>query len=122
MLLRDLGWLEDILIAARKVTRATAGVTREQFESDEYRVLAVERLLMIIGEAAKQVSAELKNEHPDVPWRHMAGMRDMLIHSYRKIDSDEVWKAAAVSAPALIAALEPLIPQNPDDESSSDDA
>lgn len=106
----DVTWLEDILIAARKIIRAAEGLTREEFEADEYRVLSVERLLEIIGEAAKQLSDPFRTEHPEIPWRQMAGMRDILIHAYRKINRDEVWKAVSLSIPALITAVEPLIP------------
>jgi uncharacterized protein with HEPN domain len=106
----DVTWLEDILIAARKIIRAAEGLTREEFEADEYRVLSVERLLEIIGEAAKQLSDPFRTQHPEIPWRQMAGMRDILIHAYRKINRDEVWKAVSLSIPALITAVEPLIP------------
>lgn len=119
----DVTWLEDILIAARKIVRAAEGLAREEFEADEYRVLSVERLLEIIGEAAKQLSDPFRNQHPEIPWRQMAGMRDILIHAYRKINRDEVWKAVSISTPALIAAIEPLIPpEDPKEQQSSDDA
>ncbi|HST63072.1 MAG TPA: HepT-like ribonuclease domain-containing protein, partial [Longimicrobium sp.] len=80
-----------------------------EFEADEYRVLSVERLLEIMGEATKQLSPELRQRHPEIPWRQMAGMRDLLIHAYRNINPDEVWKAVSVSVPALLTAIEPLI-------------
>ncbi|HEY0037519.1 MAG TPA: DUF86 domain-containing protein [Longimicrobium sp.] len=122
MLNRDYGWLEDILNAARKIQRATAGLTREEFQADEFRGLAVERLLSIIGEATKNVSAAFRAAHPEIPWRAMAGMRDILVHNYRGTSFENVWHAIAESIPALILALEPLIPQNLEEESSSDDA
>ena len=120
----DVTWLEDILIAARKIVRAAEGLTREEFEADEYRVLSVERLLEIIGEAAKQLSDPFRTQHPEIPWRQMAGMRDILIHAYRKINRDEVWKAVSLSIPALITAIEPLIPpeHSTEQQTSSDDA
>jgi uncharacterized protein with HEPN domain len=121
MLNRDYGWLEDILNAARKLQRAAAGLAREEFEADEFRGLAVERLLSIIGEATKNVSEAFRTAHPEIPWRAMAGMREILVHNYRGTSLENVWYAVAESVPALIAALEPLIPQNPDEESSSDD-
>lgn len=52
----------------------------------------------------------------------MAGMRDILVHNYRGTSLENVWYAVTESVPALIAALEPLIPQTPENESSSDDA
>lgn len=62
-----------------------------------------------MGEAAKNVSAEFRAAHPEIPWKAMAGMRDVLIHAYRTVDRDAVWSAVMVSVPALIASLEPLI-------------
>lgn len=106
----DYTWVADILIAARKIRRAAEGLTRDEFEADEYRVLSVERLLITIGEAAKQVSPEFRSDHPEIPWKGMAGMRDLVVHAYRTIDPDEVWKAVSISVPALISAAEPLVP------------
>jgi uncharacterized protein with HEPN domain len=111
----DRTWLADILLAARKIREIGARLSREEFEADELRVLAVERLITILGEATKQVSPEFRSRHPEIPWRQMAGMRDLVIHAYRNIDQDEVWKAISISVPTLIATLEPLIPE--DDES-----
>ncbi|HWK88407.1 MAG TPA: DUF86 domain-containing protein [Longimicrobium sp.] len=107
-------WLEDILDAAREIRGVAAGLTRDEFEAERYRVLAVERLLEIIGEAAKQVSTEFRTGHPEIPWKRMAGMRDLLIHAYRNVDPDEVWKAVSVAVPELISALEPLLPNDDD--------
>ena len=111
----DHSWLADILMAARKIRGIAAGLSREEFQSDELRVLAIERLITILGEAAKQVSQEFRSRHPEIPWRQMAGMRDLVIHAYRTIDEDEVWKAISISIPTLIANLEPLVPPMNDD-------
>jgi uncharacterized protein with HEPN domain len=70
---RDLGFLEDIVLAAESILRFTRGITREAFEADEMRVAATERQLSIIGEAAKRVSPGFRALHPDVPWKKMAG-------------------------------------------------
>lgn len=105
----DAAFLKDILIAARLVQRFVAGITLEDFESDIMRESAVARQLEIIGEATKNVSAEFRVAHPEIPWRKMAGMRDLLIHAYRKVDPAAVWQAATGAVPALISALEPLV-------------
>lgn len=109
-------WLEDILIAARHVQRFVEVVTREEFEVDVMRQSAVIRQLEIVGEAAKQVSPAFRDAHPGIPWRGMAGMRDVLIHAYRNVDLPEVWKVATTAVPDLIAALAPLVPQDPQKE------
>ena len=120
----DHTWVADILIAARKIRRAAEGLSRLEFEADEYRVMSVERLLITIGEAAKQVSGEFRSRHPEIPWRQMAGMRDLVVHAYRNINPDQVWAAVSISVPALIEAAEPLVPTDSESEeqASSDDA
>jgi len=76
------------------------------------RQSAVIHQLMVIGEAAKHISQQFKDDHSEVPWKDMAGMRDILIHAYRRINLDEVWIAATVDVPDLIRQIEPLMPSN----------
>ena len=64
----------------------------------------------IIGEATKRLSEDFKAEHSQIPWRSMAGMRDILIHAYNHVDLSEVWNTATVAIPTLISYIEPLIP------------
>lgn len=64
----------------------------------------------IIGEAAKKVTAEFKEAHPDIPWHEMAGMRNRLIHDYWRIDVAQVWKTIQGDIPKLIGQIEPLVP------------
>jgi uncharacterized protein with HEPN domain len=59
------------------------------------------RQLEVIGEAAKWLSEEFKEEHPDVPWRDMARMRDRLIHGYFGVDLDAVWETVDRDIPQL---------------------
>lgn len=121
MLPDDRGYLLDILECARRTEDFVRGVGREEFTGDAMRRAAVIRQLEVIGEAAKQVSPGFRAHHPEIPWRKMTGMRDMLIHAYRSVDEEIVWNAATVSVPALIAALEPLLPsiEPPQEESNS---
>jgi uncharacterized protein with HEPN domain len=107
---RDQGYLLDILLAARLVCEFVKDVSRTEFDDSLLIQSAVMRQLEIIGEAAKRLSFETRAELPDLPWQQMAGMRDILIHAYRKVDLTAVWQAATVSAPGLIPKLEPLIP------------
>ncbi len=112
----DHAYLHDILVAARLVVQFTDGVDLNRFEGDAMRESAVARQLEIIGEAAKRVSTEFRAEHPEIPWRRMAGMRDVLIHAYRRVEAGQVWSAATEAVPALITALEPLVPFEEDTE------
>ncbi|MFL5386116.1 MAG: DUF86 domain-containing protein [Longimicrobiaceae bacterium] len=106
----DIVFLADILDSARLVQEFTTGVSREELKRDVMRHSAVERHLEIIGEAAKNVSDEFRGEHPEIPWRKMAGMRDRLIHAYRQVNLDIVWSIATEMIPDLIRQVEPLVP------------
>ena len=58
--------------------------------------------IAIIGEAVKRLSAARRGEHPEVPWRDIAGMRDRLIHGYDSVDIDELWKTSTEDIPVLM--------------------
>lgn len=107
---RDVGHLADIVNAARRIQAYLSGVDYGAFERDPMRQDAVIRQLEILGEATKRLSEDFRLEHPDVPWRGIAGMRDILIHAYDHVDVAEVWRVAVQDVPRLLATLEGLLP------------
>ncbi len=84
-------FLEHILESIEQIEKYTAGVSREQFENSLNVQDAVLRRLEIIGEAVKNLPTEFKEEHPDIPWKKIAGTRDFLTHEYFDVDIDLVW-------------------------------
>jgi uncharacterized protein with HEPN domain len=68
------------------------------------------RRIQIIGEAARKVSEEFKEDHPEIPWNEIIGMRNKLIHEYFRIISEKVWEAVEKDIPNLIILIEPLVP------------
>jgi len=102
-------YLDDILAAAAKVQRYIAGVDRETFLRDEKTVDAVVRNLEVIGEATKQLPAELRGKAPEVEWQKVAGLRDVLIHAYFGVDVSIVWEIATAKLPALERAVRRLL-------------
>jgi uncharacterized protein with HEPN domain len=88
---RDQLYLKHILDAIEKITDYVS-VGYDDFMSHSHWQDAVIRQLEIIGEATKQISMDLRALHPDVPWRRIAGLRDILIHDYMGVDLDAIWQ------------------------------
>ena len=101
--------LRHMLDAARKARAFMEGRTRDDLDSDEMLMLAIVRLLEILGEAAKAVPYEIKQQRSDIPWRQISGTRDRLIHGYYSVDLDIVWMIVDQDLPPLIQALEALL-------------
>jgi uncharacterized protein with HEPN domain len=84
---------------------------REEFMADSLRQDAVIRQLEIIGEATKKLSLALRSNYPTIPWRRIAGLRDVLIHEYMGVDLHAVWELTQQNIPELKIALESLLSQ-----------
>jgi len=94
-------YLRHILVETDYLVAQAAGLTRDQFLSDETLRRAFVRSLEIVGEAAKKVPDDFRAMHPTVEWRAMAGMRDRLIHDYFGVDYELVWDVVQNRMPAL---------------------
>ena len=104
--------LRHMLDAARKAVEFTHGKGRAELDADEKLALALVRLLEILGEAAKGVSPDFRDAHPQIPWKLVAGARDRLIHGYFEVDLKIVWEIVTRDLPPLIAELERLLSGN----------
>jgi uncharacterized protein with HEPN domain len=78
---RDKVYLWDMLKAAQGVASSLQGLTLADYASDENLRLATERRLEILGEAARRISPELREAHPEIPWRLIVDQRNVLIHA-----------------------------------------
>jgi len=101
--------LRHALDAAEKAILFLEGRRREDLEEDEMLGFAIVRLLEIIGEAAKLVSPDLRERHPEIPWSAMVGMRNRLIHGYFDVNYDIVWDTVTSDLPPVIDDLERLV-------------
>ena len=110
---RDAALLLDMLLAARDGVKFVSGLTEAEFLASRLHQNALVRAPEIIGEAADRVSRNFCNEHAEIAWREITGMRHLLIHGYAEVRLDLVWTVAQERLPPLIAALEPLVPPDP---------
>jgi uncharacterized protein with HEPN domain len=107
---RDQATILDIVTAGRLILEFKQGLDHAAFLEDLKTQSAIIHQLLVIGEAAKRLSAAYKTAHPAVPWDDIARMRDKMVHHYEGINREEVWRAAEADIPALLARLESSAP------------
>ena len=107
---RDNESLIDIERAIRRILRYTDNISRAELEMNDEKVSAILYQIAVIGEATKRLSQEFRQQHSEIPWRDIAGMRDVLIHKYDQVDFDVIWDVVQSKLPELLTLLEPLLP------------
>lgn len=102
-------YITNMLEAATAIEKFLKNVSKEKFISSDFIQSAVIRKFEIIGEAAKQVSPTYQSHYPKVEWKLAAGMRDVLIHDYLKLDLNGIWKTAQKDIPNLKKQLQKIL-------------
>jgi uncharacterized protein with HEPN domain len=99
-----------MLHAAQKAMGYAQDLTEQAFMKSSLHQDGVVRQLMILGEACKHLSPEIRQAHPEIPWKKIAGFRDVLIHDYFEVDLKKVWQILKEDLPMLITSLKAIAP------------
>lgn len=102
-------FLEDIMESIQAIEKYTNDISEGQFHDNKQAQDAVVRRFEIIGDAVKNLDEDYKNKHPHIPWRKIAGMRDILIHEYFGVNISRVWEAARKDVPVLKVEINKLL-------------
>jgi uncharacterized protein with HEPN domain len=102
-------YLADIQVACEKVLRYTDGMEFEQFLVDDRTFDAVLRNLQIIGEAVKNIPDDVRDRNPEIEWRKIAGLRDVLAHTYFQIEDEIIWDVIKTKVKPLLAKMNQLL-------------
>jgi len=108
----ELMYIRDIAESCEKIMNFASGLTKTKLLRDAKTYDAVIRNLEIIGEAAKQISGPTKTQMPDVNWRKIAGLRDILIHDYFGIDNNILWDVVQNKIPELLKTVKIFLDKN----------
>jgi uncharacterized protein with HEPN domain len=102
-------FIQHMLDSIVLIEKYLQGKTKDDFFSSEQLQDAVIRRLEIIGEAVKNLPEEIIKKHPALPWKQIAGMRDILIHQYFGVDLELTWQVIQIEVPGLKSKLETLL-------------
>jgi uncharacterized protein with HEPN domain len=106
---RDMAYLWDMRKYALEIKEIIKGVPHTKFVENKTIRYAIERLLLIVGEAANHVSRDFQEKHPEIEWAQIIGLRNILAHEYGEVKMDKIFLAATKSIPALLENLESLV-------------
>lgn len=109
----ELVFLEDISECTHKIMEYIKNISEDEFCANTEKQDAVIRRIEIIGEAVKKISIQTRNKYPKIPWREIAGMRDVVIHEYFGVSPDLVWNVATSDIPILKKQIDKIIEENP---------
>jgi uncharacterized protein with HEPN domain len=106
---RDSSYLWDMRKYSLEISEIIHGVPHAKFVENKTIRYAIERLLMIVGEAANHVSTKFQEEHPEIEWALIIGLRNVLAHEYGEVRMDKIYLAATKRVPELLEKLSPLL-------------
>ncbi len=107
-MLRDKQALMDISTAIQQTLLYAQGIDRNSLQEDDEKQAAI-LYRLIIGEATKRLSDEFREQHPMIPWRQMAGLRDVVIHDYDELDFDILWNVIHINLPDILPEIQAIL-------------
>jgi uncharacterized protein with HEPN domain len=101
--------IHDILTSVETIEKYTEGMSFDDFVADRKTVDAVMRHLIVLGEAAARMPDQVCEDHPEIPWYEMRGMRNFVVHEYFNVNDKVLWNTIKENLPPLILPLKQLL-------------
>jgi uncharacterized protein with HEPN domain len=101
--------IQDIINAGNSIQRYTAGMTFEEFQQNEMLIKAILYDFVVIGEAAINVPSEVQSRYPQIPWRLIGDMRNVIAHEYFQVNLRIIWNTVQNNLPVLLTQLQDLL-------------
>ncbi len=102
-------FVAEMIAACDKIGRFISGLQEADFYNNELVQDAVLRNLEVIGEAARQLSADVRDRHSEVPWTRIIGFRNITVHAYFAVDLSIVWRIITANLPGLVRQLQTIL-------------
>ncbi len=106
--------LVDMLVYAEEAIEILGNTSQEEIANNRVMQLALQRLVEIVGEAARRVSKNTQEQHEEIAWREIIGMRNRLAHAYDSVSLKVLWEVIAEDFPPLVELLENIVGRDPD--------
>ncbi|MBD2097670.1 DUF86 domain-containing protein [Trichocoleus sp. FACHB-591] len=114
---RDAASLWDMAQAIRRILEFTQNSSLEGYLNSIFMQSAVERQFEILGEAARRISLEFQQLHPEIDWSNIIGLRNVIAHRYEQVNQENLWQIVEALLPDLLIHVEGLLPPLPEEDS-----
>jgi uncharacterized protein with HEPN domain len=108
----DLIFVGHIFDNINEIEKSFSDINKKVFLKNKLLQDATIRRIEIIGESSKNISINLKNKYDKIPWKIMAGIRDVIVHSYFDVDLDKIWNIVKKEFPKLKKEIEKILKEN----------
>lgn len=106
---RDKQALIDICKAIQQTLLYAQDINQDNLQQDDEKQAAILYRLIVIGEATKRLSNDFREQFSAIPWRQMAGLRDVVIHDYDELDFDILWNVIHINLPDILPEIQAIL-------------